>query len=727
MALKQNLKTPPEQKHFHECLADEQLPPYTSDSNIISLRPFLKEGHYNHVLSFLLTYRPKAPSREPFFLSITSINQHLSPILGMNRTSVIRQLQALASESILPSSSQNPYIVVKEVGEKKKGRDSNRGFLILFKGEKPKHHVTRYFNPDITQEKAHLHASTAKQVLAAYEHEAERLEAGHSLKRLSGKDLASRIGESLSTIRRAQKYLFEGDLLEKKTIEEEFKYTHYNYEDGKRVGIKSIEIKKRFRVVYRPTKIHSQNSIVQNDTPSLDILKPSKIEDFTKGSLNSSSTSPVKSAISQKPSLPLSQFQNAWDAYCKIFTPKEGESLRQSLGAAKKYGVSLPTPERLMEALERSRGVSYLKLARRVGFCEAEKAELLAKGGALNDSSVHWKKEIQGKNARLGFLWILKHTEDILQGKYDRRELSEKAKGRVWGEDGSYLALNTPIKRREVPTEWFNAYLKGVTAQEDLRVLLMRLWKKFGSATYENLIDPCEVVRSDEGRWVLRSPNRFHGDLLQQKLKLKWWRVVYPSVQGKATSKMREAYEAWLQKNPQPAVDQKERVTNETGIITNSRDEKGVEEMGIVPANDDEGVMPVYVDDDAPHQSGKMPHNMGGRAESQDMEAHSRESEEALLKLRKKRQESLLQYLSACTNLNASEKALRIDTITRHGINAYNGWFNRCRIEIVEGVARYIAPNDFIAVEIERRYGVILEEYVSKGDEITTKRKKEEL
>ena len=85
--------------------------------------------------------------------------------------------------------------------------------------------------------------------------------------------------------------------------------------------------------------------------------------------------------------------------------------MRQSLGAAKKYGVPLPTPERMMEALERSKEIPYLKLARRVGFSEAEKAELLAKGGTLNDSSLHWKKDIQGKNARLGFLWILKHTE----------------------------------------------------------------------------------------------------------------------------------------------------------------------------------------------------------------------------------------------------------------------------------------------------------------------------
>ena len=257
----------------------------------------------------------------------------------------------------------------------------------------------------------------------------------------------------------------------------------------------------------------------------------------------------------------------------------------------------MPTPERMMEALERSKEIPYLKLARRVGFSEAEKAELLAKGGTLNDSSLHWKKDIQGKNARLGFLWILKHTEDILAGKYDRQELSEKAKGRVWGEDGPHPAPNAPVKRTEVPTEWFNGYLGKVTSQKDLGVLLMRLWKKCGWSTYETLIDPCEMVKNEDGKWVLRPPNRFHAKLLEEKLTLHWWRVVRPTTNNPVRSKLREAYDAWLKENPPSQALQEEKAEDDasdsTENITTSRKEERGQEMGIVPANDDEGESPL--------------------------------------------------------------------------------------------------------------------------------------
>ena len=352
---------------------------------------------------------------------------------------------------------------------------------------------------------------------------------------------------------------------------------------------------------------------------------------------------------------------------------------------------------------------SFLKSVLRDGWKAAIEGDYAKKGGDVWDKSSHLGKyRDQGWRAKN----LIYRFADILQGKYDRQELSSKAKGRVWGEDGCHPAPNTPVKRTEVPAEWFNGYLERVSATEDLRPLLKRLWKKCGWSTYETLIDPCEIMKNDEGRWVLMPPNRFHAKLLEEKLKLHWWRVVLPTTNNPVRYKLRESYDAWLKENPQEQAPQEEKEDDDARAVTenstSNQDEKGGQEMGIVPANDDEGVIPAYVDDDAPHQNGQMPPHMGGRKKGQNLADHGRESEEALLRDRKERQELLLQHLSSCTNLHASEKMLRIDTITRHGINAYNRWFNRCRIDIVEGVARYVAPNDFMAVEIERRYGVQL-------------------
>ena len=684
-------------------ISPEPVSQYVSQesSNIISLRPYLKEGKYNHLISYFQQNRPCDGS--PIFLSVGAINKAVSHQVGLNRTTIIRQLERLVVESLLPEGEQNPFIRVKAFGEKKKGTTSNRGFIISFKGSKPKEHVTRFFNLDVEVDEDYRHALTAKQILAAYEHEAQRLEEGHKLKRLRGKDLACRLGVCLRTIRRLRKALMAQGFLKQEVIEEEFKYTHYNYEKGKRVSRKYTEIKKRFRVVYAPTKIHSQNSFVQNVTP---YLKPCKIEDFTIGSLKRGQVPEDEKRSFRALSQDFLKFQNAWDAYVKIFTPKEGESLRQSLAAAKKFGIPLPTPERLMEALERSKAIPYLKLARRVGFIEAEKAELLAKGATLNDSSVHWKKDIQGKHSRLGFLWILKHAEGILQGKYDRKELSDKAKGRVWGETDHHPAQNTPAKRTEVPGEWFKGYLKETERQKDLRALLIGLWKKCGWSTYETLIDPCEIVKNEEGRWVFMPPNRFQAKLLEEKLKLHWWRVVLPTTNKPARAKLREAYDAWLKENPEAVKIEEEKAEHDR---EEQPTEKG-DDMGFVPANDDEGVVPHWSERERSTTKASKDHR-SRRTQSEDIADHGRESEEEILRERKERQESLLHDLSACTNLHASEKALRKDTIKRYGINAYNRWFNRCRIEISEGTAKYVAPNDFIAVEIERRYGVVLNEH----------------
>lgn len=648
-------------------------------------------------------------------LTVTDINKVVSPELGIHRKTLIRQLEEMAAESLLPSSEQNPYIRVRAVGEKKKGPSNQRYFIITFKQKSLPAHVRRYYESITSSSVGERAPSSVKQVFAAYEHETERLEEGCAVRRLRGKDLTRRTGLKIRTVRWAQKRLRDEERLEADKTQEPHKRDVHYYHDGVKGDVKYRVTRNRCRTTYRAKEISSVGVIAQNCTLNHKSNHlTGKIVDFTKGSLNSAQASEAANTSLPEPSQKISPYQKAWARYSEIFTPKEGESLRQSLGAAKKYGVKVPTPERLMEALERSKDVPYLKLARRVGFLEAEKAELLARGGSLNDSSVHWKKDFIGKHSRLGFLWILKHAEEILAGKYDRRELSERAKGLACGEDGEYPAPNTPVKRGEIPAEWFKLRLQGLAKQKDLRELLERLWDKYGWSTYETLLDPCKPVQDAQGRWVFEAPNGHHADLMESRLSLEWWRIVRPKIDRKACSPLREAYTAWFKENAQNVQkEQKDEESERDGRIVT---DKGEEKMVFVPGNDDEGVIPYWTDKERSATKARKDHR-SRRTASEDLEASGRESEEEILRERSERQESALGFLKECRNIHPAEKALRIKTITQHGIGAYQCWFNLCQVEIAGDVARYVAPSDFIGYEIERRYGVILESYTAKADD----------
>ena len=110
-----------EKAHFHSgcdvlCPIDytSESNPYspvdthTQPSNIISLRPFLKEGKYNHLISYFLQNRPCDGS--PLVLYVGAINKGVSHQIGLNRTTIIRQLERLVVKSVFSEEEQNPFI-----------------------------------------------------------------------------------------------------------------------------------------------------------------------------------------------------------------------------------------------------------------------------------------------------------------------------------------------------------------------------------------------------------------------------------------------------------------------------------------------------------------------------------------------------------------------------------------------------------------------------------------
>ena len=612
---------------------------------------FLHRSHTNALTSLLLSYfDPDAP--------LVIDGSHISRfsfVMNKNPRTIKRQLLALMW------MGENKYFTITR----------ERGaFIVTFSKKNP---LLNYTPLDYTSLSKDYSLTSIQINVYAIVQQRELL----GLRPLPQREIARRIGCDKQSVVNAFKALRHNKLLQ-------YKYILADYYHP---------LAKKWRTVYALTKE------ALDRIRTLRFFALQKAKRTLKAGKNSSSFNETSAKESH--------FLVWFNKFKQKYPDSDDCSLARTLNAILKKKKSLPSEEAIALAWDIFCQNKTLKLAAKVGWREAFKASLIERQGVLNDKSRYWKKLSQ---KRVNFYWFLSHVQEIKEGVYDERPLSDRAKGRAFEEKNTRPARESVSRRTEVPTECFNEYLYGSTSHKDSRALLMRLWSKYGWSTYETLIDPCEVVKNDAGRWVLMPPNRFHAKLLEEKLTLKWWRVVLPNTNKPTRSKLREAHDAWLKENPKSQEPREEKEEGDTGDITekshaNTR-EKGGQEMGIVPANDDEGVIPAYVDDDAPHQSGQMPAHMGGRAKGQNLEAHGRESEEALLRMKKQRKESLIRHLSSCTNIHEAERELRLDTIKRYGINAYNGWFNRCRVEVAEGKAMYAAPNDFIAVEIERRYGV---------------------
>ena len=592
---------------------------------------FLHRSHTNALTSLLLSYfDPDAP--------LVIDGSHISRfsfVMNKNPRTIKRQLLALMW------MGENKYFTITR----------ERGaFIVTFSKKNP---LLNYTPLDYTSLSKDYSLTSIQINVYAIVQQRELL----GLRPLPQREIARRIGCDKQSVVNAFKALRHNKLLQ-------YKYILADYYHP---------LAKKWRTVYALTKE------ALDRIRTLRFFALQKAKRTLKAGKNSSSFNETSAKESH--------FLVWFNKFKQKYPDSDDCSLARTLNAILKKKKSLPSEEAMALAWDIFCQNKTLKLAAKVGWREAFKASLIERQGVLNDKSRYWKKLSQ---KRVNFYWFLSHVQEIKEGVYDERPLSDRAKGRVFEEKNTRPARESVSRRTEVPTEWFNAYLEVVSTPEALRALLMRLWGRLGWSTYETLIDPCEMAKNNAGRWVLLPPNRFHAKLLEEKLKLHWWRVVLPTTNKPVRSKLREAYTSWL-KEKEEYYEQRE-------------------ESAQVIQKDPEVVAPICEKDDYSNQPQQTPPDGCKDASSQDLADDGGPSEEEILRERKERQEALLQDLSVCQNLHASEKALRKDSIERYGINAYNGWFNRCRIEIAEGTAKYVAPNDFIAVEIERRYGVILDD-----------------
>lgn len=283
--------------------------------------------------------------------------------------------------------------------------------------------------------------------------------------------LAKQLGISLSTLVLALRHLVELDLLSKQQFFPA-DYVHKN--------------RKAFRTIYRwNPKCEAGLKQFKIDTLNrLRLLEKRRVVPQGVKSLNSCNQN--------KKSTPQHhRFSQCWWEYRKHFSKPIKENLKTSLYHALKWKMRLPDPDKLLNAIKRSAGISFLKQAHWIGWKEASKSSLVARGGTINDKSKAWHKY---QHNGLNFLWLLKHCADVLEGKYDERALSDKAK-RSW-EDHAKVSDEESTKqcasvRPETPCEVLKQQILDKLTTEEERALRKRLLDKYGAYVYENWFMVC--------------------------------------------------------------------------------------------------------------------------------------------------------------------------------------------------------------------------------------------
>lgn len=107
------------------------------------------------------------------------------------------------------------------------------------------------------------------------------------------------------------------------------------------------------------------------------------------------------------------QLAECWWEYRQHFHRAEEHNLKKTIYHALKMGIRLPKPgdiEQFRSAIKRAATIPFLKQAHLIGWKEASKSRLVARGGVINDGSKSWSKY---GHSTLNFLRFLKHGVEM--------------------------------------------------------------------------------------------------------------------------------------------------------------------------------------------------------------------------------------------------------------------------------------------------------------------------
>jgi len=148
-----------------------------------------------------------------------------------------------------------------------------------------------------------------------------------------------------------------------------------------------------------------------------------------------------------------------------------------------------------------------------------------ASGQGIGTSSRHIDKYYRG---RMTFLWIIRHVQDILRGKYDQRSPSSAQKT-FSTSLASYQQQYTPLRSTTIKKETvshlptYEAVIKeikgGIDKGTTQQILHMALLQKVGVSLYKSWCQGL-TISQDKEKLVLEANTRFVRDQLNNRLSL---------------------------------------------------------------------------------------------------------------------------------------------------------------------------------------------------------------
>ena len=210
-----------------------------------------------------------------------------------------------------------------------------------------------------------------------------------------------------------------------------------------------------------------------------------------------------------------------WDTYTNLFE-SAGESFKATVALLKQKGSSIASARDIETALKKVKALAFLRVANTHNWQEAVVGCYEASGQGIGTSSRHIDKY---KRGRMTFLWIIRHVQDILRGRYDQRcpSSAQKTFNRL---HQSYQPQEAPINidpQQKPQKKTLNDFLQEIRAcqkKDDAQKFLhISLLQKVGVSLYRSWCQ--DLILSLEGSTlVLQAKTRFVRDQLSQRLSL---------------------------------------------------------------------------------------------------------------------------------------------------------------------------------------------------------------
>lgn len=215
------------------------------------------------------------------------------------------------------------------------------------------------------------------------------------------------------------------------------------------------------------------------------------------------------------------QLKPHWDTYTNLFE-SEGESFKATVALLHQKGQIIGCDRDIAQALKESKNLPFLRVANSHNWQEAVVGCYESAGQGIGASSRHIDRYQRG---RMTFLWIVRHVQEIVAGKYSPKKPSaNQTTFSSWTNDnqkksGRVARILKPVATKStVSAEILLKEIEGDTSKNVYqRTLHKELLETVGSSLYNSW---CKTLTIDKtaNSLILLADSLFVRDALEQRL-----------------------------------------------------------------------------------------------------------------------------------------------------------------------------------------------------------------